>query len=53
LIFDILIAVHSLKLSLSILCRVHVFCFRNLMAKEDWKKLGYADAEESRTAAQK
>jgi len=27
---------------------------RNLMAKEDWKKLGYADTtEESRTPAEK
>jgi len=23
------------------------------MAKEDWKKLGYADAQESRTAVEK
>jgi len=26
---------------------------RNLMAKEDWKKLGYAEAEESRIAEEK
>ena len=29
------------------------FVVRNLMAKEDWKKLGYADAQESRTAVEK
>jgi len=33
---------------------VHLcFADRNLMAKEDWKKLGYADAEESTTTTKK
>ena len=29
------------------------FACRNLMAKEDWKKLGFADTEELSTAAEK